>query len=214
MQIPVAAAAIFSDHDERGISRFKPGLVEADEVLPLQPGHRSFRARPGEGGGVGVALAVDEPGQDPQGHVDRRVLLLADLGDLDPAFRRPGRIDVVMHFPVPNDALRRQIVESRWHPEMLSTLNLDRIVHQTDGLSFAELEELRKLLESKVPEDGAIISNELARFLNGSDCIDGVWFGEEHPQYRGRFWWRKLLPTQPKERPSPETDLDEAQRRR
>jgi hypothetical protein len=70
----------------------------------------------------------------------------SELGDLDPAFRRPGRIDVVMHFPVPNDALRRQIVESRWHPEMLSTLNLDRIVHQTDGLSFAELEELRKLL--------------------------------------------------------------------
>ena len=29
---------------------------------------------------------------------------------------------------------------------MLSTLNLDRIVCQTDGLSFAELEELRKLL--------------------------------------------------------------------
>ncbi|MCK7476293.1 MAG: hypothetical protein M0C28_00920 [Candidatus Moduliflexus flocculans] len=64
-----------------------PGLNQVlwkrDEVVPRQPGHRSFRARPGEGGGVGVARAVDEPGQDPQGHVDRRVLLLADLGDLD-----------------------------------------------------------------------------------------------------------------------------------
>ncbi len=70
----------------------------------------------------------------------------SDLGDLDPAFRRPGRIDVVMHFPCPGEALRRQIVESRWCAEMRGALHLDRIVRQTDGLSFAELEELRKLL--------------------------------------------------------------------
>ena len=30
-------------------------------------------------------------------------------------------------------------------------------------------------------------------FLNGEDCLEGVWFGEE-PTLRGRFWWRTLLP--------------------
>jgi SpoVK/Ycf46/Vps4 family AAA+-type ATPase len=70
----------------------------------------------------------------------------AELCDLDPAFRRPGRIDVVMHFPAPNAALRRQILDSRWPGEMLRGLNPDRVVRETEGLSFAELEELRKLL--------------------------------------------------------------------
>jgi len=70
----------------------------------------------------------------------------SDLGDLDPAFRRPGRIDVVMHFPCPDESLRRQIIASRWCAEMRGALNVDRIVRQTDGLSFAEVEELRKLL--------------------------------------------------------------------
>lgn len=70
----------------------------------------------------------------------------AELRDLDPAFRRPGRIDVVMHFPAPDAALRQQILDSRWPDELLRSLNPERIVHETEGLSFADLEELRKLL--------------------------------------------------------------------
>lgn len=34
---------------------------------------------------------------------------------------------------------------------------------------------------------------ELRRFLSGEAALDGVHFGDRHPQYRGAFWWRGWL---------------------
>lgn len=64
---------------------------------------------------------------------------------IDRAFKRPGRIDLVLHFDAPSPEQRRELVK-RWHPEILKTLNLDQVVDTTDGLSFAEVEELKNLL--------------------------------------------------------------------
>ena len=36
--------------------------------------------------------------------------------------------------------------------------------------------------------DGTIIE-----FLLGSHPYDGVWFGDQHPEKEGWFWWRKAL---------------------
>ena len=30
-------------------------------------------------------------------------------------------------------------------------------------------------------------------FLCGEGPLEGVWFGDDHPTRKGRFWWRKLL---------------------
>ena len=35
---------------------------------------------------------------------------------------------------------------------------------------------------------------DLRRFLDGSAPLDGVWYGENHPDKRGMYWWRKRLP--------------------
>jgi hypothetical protein len=43
------------------------------------------------------------------------------------------------------------------------------------------------------PKDAVNVS-ELIEFLDGSGPLDGVWFGEEHPTLKGKFWWRKYLP--------------------
>ena len=64
---------------------------------------------------------------------------------IDPAFKRPGRIDLVLHFQAPDAGLRRVLVE-RWHPDVKSGINLDRVVEQTEGFSFAEVEEFKNLL--------------------------------------------------------------------
>lgn len=34
---------------------------------------------------------------------------------------------------------------------------------------------------------------ELEKFLDGSGDIDGITYGERHPDYRGNYWWRALL---------------------
>ncbi len=67
------------------------------------------------------------------------------LSLIDRAFRRPGRIDLVLEFHKPDAPLRRQLL-LRWHEEIRGQLDLDRAVATTEGYSFAEIEELKNLL--------------------------------------------------------------------
>jgi cell division protease FtsH len=64
---------------------------------------------------------------------------------IDPAFKRPGRIDLVLHFKVPDATLRRQLID-RWHEEVRGGIDVDAAVGQTEGFSFAEVEEVKNLL--------------------------------------------------------------------
>jgi hypothetical protein len=64
---------------------------------------------------------------------------------IDPAFKRPGRIDLVMQFDPPTPDLRRRLIE-RWHTDIRDEIELDRVVAETAGMSFAEIEELKNLL--------------------------------------------------------------------
>jgi ATP-dependent Zn protease len=64
---------------------------------------------------------------------------------IDRAFKRPGRLDLVLHFKAPDAALRRRLLE-RWHPEIRAHLDLETAAASTDGFSFAEIEELKNLL--------------------------------------------------------------------
>jgi cell division protease FtsH len=70
----------------------------------------------------------------------------ARLSDLDPAFLRPGRIDQVVQFPRPDTDLRRRVILEHWHADIRRALDVEFMVKATDGLSFAELTEIKKLL--------------------------------------------------------------------
>ncbi|MBC8873453.1 MAG: ATP-binding protein [Planctomycetes bacterium] len=70
----------------------------------------------------------------------------ARLDEIDPAVRRPGRVDVILTFGPPATELRRALITTRWHADLRRQLPIERIVRQTEGMSFAELEELKKLL--------------------------------------------------------------------
>jgi cell division protease FtsH len=64
---------------------------------------------------------------------------------IDRAFKRPGRLDLVLHFEPPTPELRRELVE-RWHADIRAALDVEEVVESTDGFSFAEVEELKNLL--------------------------------------------------------------------
>jgi hypothetical protein len=70
----------------------------------------------------------------------------ARLSDLDPAFLRPGRIDQVVQFPRPDADLRRRAIVEHWHVDIRQAVDVEFMVAATDGLSFAELTEVKKLL--------------------------------------------------------------------
>jgi hypothetical protein len=75
------------------------------------------------------------------------------LGLIDAAFKRPGRIDLVMQFNPPDAELRRKLIE-RWHPEILASVAMNEMVASTREHSFAEIEELKNLLIMNFMECG------------------------------------------------------------
>jgi hypothetical protein len=78
----------------------------------------------------------------------------ARVRDLDPAFRRPGRIDLFVQFLRPDGELRRRFVAERWHADIAAAIDLDEVVRVTEGLSFAEMDEAKKLLVLRFLETG------------------------------------------------------------
>jgi cell division protease FtsH len=72
---------------------------------------------------------------------------------IDKAFKRPGRIDLVLHFKAPDRALRRQLIE-RWHSDILRALEVEKAVNTTEGFSFAEVEEMKNLLVMNYMDTG------------------------------------------------------------
>jgi hypothetical protein len=73
---------------------------------------------------------------------------------IDRAFKRPGRIDLALHFQAPDPSLRRRLLE-RWHVDIRAGLDVDRAVASTEGYSFAEIEELKNLLVLRYTDAGA-----------------------------------------------------------
>jgi hypothetical protein len=92
--------------------------------------------------------------------------------ELDPAARRPGRIDLFVEFPRPNAELRRQFFVEHWVAEARDNTPVDEAVRSTDGFSFAELDELKKLLVLRYLDievwDWAWARQEFARRNDGS----------------------------------------------
>jgi hypothetical protein len=72
---------------------------------------------------------------------------------IDRAFKRPGRIDLVLHFKAPDDKLRRELI-ARWHEDIRRHIEPDAAVASTEGFSFAEIEELKNLLVMRYMDSG------------------------------------------------------------
>lgn len=83
--------------------------------------------------------------------------------EIDAAARRPGRIDVILTFPAPSADLRHRLFKERWPREIIDGIPLDLLVEHTQGWSFAELEELRKMLAFRLIDGLAISWDEVQK---------------------------------------------------
>lgn len=116
-----------------------PGIILFDDL------DQSFRDREGSDSDCTTFL-TELDGLHPREGIVYLFTSNARVGDLDPAFRRPGRIDLYLHFQRPDAELRRTFVVERWHAHITSAIDVDQAVRETDGLSFAEMDEVKKLL--------------------------------------------------------------------
>jgi hypothetical protein len=68
------------------------------------------------------------------------------MDDLDEAFVRPGRIDLFVPFSAPSAKLRKAFVDKKFGECIRNCIDVDLLISKTEDHTFAELEEIRKLL--------------------------------------------------------------------
>ena len=61
---------------------------------------------------------------------------------------------MVVPFPKHDATLRRRVIETRWHPDLAAGVDVDTLVADTRGSSFAEIEEAKKLLVMRHVDTG------------------------------------------------------------
>ena len=66
--------------------------------------------------------------------------------ELDAAFVRPGRIDLYLPFRAPTKNLRKRFISEKFGEVLLKDIDVEKMTERTDEYSFAEIEEIRKLL--------------------------------------------------------------------
>jgi hypothetical protein len=119
----------------------RPGLVLFDDFDRALQDRQKF----GENQAHNTFL-TELDGFRPQQGVVYLFATNRQLHEIDPAIRRPGRIDVVLEFHKPTADLRRELVTRTWQPEIVNAVGLETIVRDTNELSFAEIEEARAQL--------------------------------------------------------------------
>ena len=58
---------------------------------------------------------------------------------LDNAITRPGRLDRLIHVPLPNEEARKEILRIHTQKMNLGKINVDKIIKETEGFSGAEI---------------------------------------------------------------------------
>ena len=119
----------------------QPSIIFFDELDGLAP-ERSGKADQSHISLVSTLLALMD-GLDDRGNV---VVIGATnrIHALDPALRRPGRFDREFYFPLPDDAVRKEILQvhvRNWDPKPSDEL-LDTLAKSTFGFAGADLKAL------------------------------------------------------------------------
>ncbi len=105
----------------------------------------SYLDRGSGNGKMACSILSAMDGMDQKSDVVRIFTTNEKIDKLDKAFTRPGRIDCTFTINKPDASLRRKLVES-WPEEMISHIDIDALIIQSDDFSFAELEAIRSNL--------------------------------------------------------------------
>jgi hypothetical protein len=105
-------------------------------------------------GKMATSLLTAMDGMFNDSHLVRIFTTNERVGDLDPAFTRPGRIDKCISLPRPDENLRRRLVNI-WPKEIQENIDVEKLISRSTNFSFAEMESIRTLLvTNKVLGDG------------------------------------------------------------
>lgn len=102
----------------------------------------SYLSRKAGKGEIACSILSSMDGMCDASHTIRIFSTNEKIDDLDEAFKRPGRIDKRFIFDKPDWQLRKKLIDS-WPDEIVSAIDVEALVDQTDENTFAELEAVR-----------------------------------------------------------------------
>jgi hypothetical protein len=147
----------------------------------------SFLNRSHGHGKMACSILSAMDGLKESDHVIRIFTTNEQVGDLDDAFMRPGRIDHRFVFGKPDRVLRRELVES-WPDEILDNINMETLLENTDENSFAELEAIRGNLVTNFlfGDKTWNLGKALEEFYNGAGSFGNAKTNKKNPLGFGR----------------------------
>ncbi|MEM3658884.1 MAG: CDC48 family AAA ATPase [Thermoproteota archaeon] len=118
-----------------------PSIIFLDEVDAIAPRRGMSMADSGVTERVVSQLLTEMDGLTP---IERIVIIGATNRPelLDPAIMRPGRFEVVLYVPPPDEASRLQILKIHTRRMPLEGVSLEEVAKRTEGYSGADLEAL------------------------------------------------------------------------
>jgi len=163
--------------------RQAPCLIFLDEVDAL--GHkRANLARTGARNVVVQLLAE----LDGLGSINDGIFVLAatnQLWDVDPALRRPGRLERTFCVLPPDEAARKVILEYHLRHRPLGAVDLGDIARRTDGYSGADLRLVCELAAEQALTSGGAGGAAGVRPIGGADLLAAV--AQTRPSTRSWF---------------------------
>jgi SpoVK/Ycf46/Vps4 family AAA+-type ATPase len=162
--------------------RNAPCVLFMDEVDALGQRRTQLRHAPGMRSTVNQLLAeLDGATQDNEG-----VFLLAATNhpwDVDPALRRPGRLDRIIFVPPPDVAARGVIFGTHLAERPLEDVDLAGLARASDGLSGADIAHVCETAAAFALRDAvrtgsarSITMKDLKRALREVAPSTGAWF--------------------------------------
>ncbi|KAF9205368.1 hypothetical protein BGZ49_004131 [Haplosporangium sp. Z 27] len=127
-----------------------PCILFIDQIDVLAPSRGSTHTTENSGDRIVTGLLTEMDGFFSGGsgkgaQVDVLVLAATNRPEvIDSAILRPGRLDQIVHIPVPDDKARRSILEGYTSkmPLKISTEEMQQLAQSTEGYSGADLENL------------------------------------------------------------------------
>lgn len=104
----------------------------------------SFFDRKGDGR-MACALLSALDGMQSKENCVRIFTTNEKISDMDPAFKRPGRIDKIITFEKPNGNMRKRLFDT-WPEEIRKSIDNESFIEETNNFSFAECEAIRNIM--------------------------------------------------------------------
>lgn len=134
-------------------------------------------------GNSGVQASLVSEMKTQMNDIEDNVLVIAatnNLGNFDPALLRAGRFDTVIQIPLPNPEARRSIFVTLLYKNDklydLSTIAdvMEELVHQTDGMSGADIKNILKTTRTKRLLEH-LGNSEKLRQVNAADILGAIY---------------------------------------